>query len=289
MNWPEDDETETRMRTAHDQAASRLGLVCAGPAAWGYLGRTIGRRAGDTWLRVASVPVDRPSRLPGEGIIGAAQVVPESVPRARLISVLDWNEPGYAYQADLSQFIDAPVIAPQRPDLDRDPGLPDQWWSELRLALAELASVDTPTIRGRDGWIAKAFPTFLGVPAPERIERETGHADLHWGNLTADPLTLLDWERWGCVPVGYDPGLLHAHSLRVPAVAARVRAEFAQVLDTPAGRTGELVALAEMLQAVGRGWYPELAPLLAYRAQELTGIVPPGLVSTFTDVQLRTT
>jgi len=275
MNWPEDDETETRMRTAHDQAASRLGLVCAGPAAWGYLGRTIGRRAGDTWLRVASVPVDRPSRLPGEGIIGAAQVVPESVPRARLISVLDWNEPGYAYQADLSQFIDAPVIAPQRPDLDRDPGLPDQWWAELRLALAELASVDTPTIRGRDGWIAKAFPTFLGVPAPERIERETGHADLHWGNLTADPLTLLDWERWGRVPVGYDPGLLHAHSLRVPAVAARIRAEYAHVLDTPTGRTGELVALAEMLQAVARGWYPELAPHLAARAHELTGTRPP--------------
>ncbi|WP_259470477.1 hypothetical protein [Streptomyces sp. 1114.5] len=89
------------------------------------------------------------------------------------------------------------------------------------------------------------------------------------------PLTLLDWERWGLVPVGYDPGLLHANSLLVPTVATRLRSEFASVLDTPAGRIGELVALAEMLQAVARGGYRELAPLLADRAAELTGVRPP--------------
>ena len=246
----------------------------AGPRG-GYLGRTIGRRADDSWLRVSSVPVGKLNRLAGEGVVAAAQLVPESVPRARLISVLDWAEPGYAYQADLTQYIGAAVVAPERPDLDRDPGLTDQWWAELRRALAELATVETPTVRGRDGWIAEAFPRFLGIPAPERIHRETGHADLRWGNLTADPLVLLDWERWGRVPVGYDPGLLHAHSLRVPAIAARIRAEFAHVLGTPAGRTGELVALAELLQAVARGWYPELAPHLADRAHELTGVRPP--------------
>lgn len=103
----------------------------------------------------------------------------------------------------------------------------------------------------------------------------TGHADLHWGNLTGPPLTLLDWERWGRVPVGYDFGMLHANSLLVPDVAARIRSEFAPVLDTPAGRIGELAALAEMLQAVARGWYAELAPLLADRAVELTGVRPP--------------
>lgn len=30
--------------------------------------------------------------------------------------------------------------------------------------------------------------------------------------------------------------------------------EFAHALDTPAGRIGEQIALAEMLQVVGRGW-----------------------------------
>lgn len=58
------------------------------------------------------------------------------------------------------------------------------------------------------------------------------------------------------------------------STAARIRTEFADVLDTPAGRIGEQVALAEMLQAVGRGWYRELAPLLRQCAEELTGILP---------------
>ncbi|RYJ29422.1 hypothetical protein CU044_1891 [Streptomyces sp. L-9-10] len=127
----------------------------------------------------------------------------------------------------------------------------------------------------RDGWIERAFPQFLGVPAPAKVERVTGHGDLHWGNLTAAPLCLLDWERWGRVPFGYDAGLLHANSLLVPDVAARIRKEFAPVLDTPAGRIGELAALAEMLQAVARGWYPDLAPHLVARAEALTGVRPP--------------
>lgn len=76
--------------------------------------------------------------------------------------------------------------------------------------------------------------------------------------------------------MGYDPAMLYVNSLRVPAVAARIRAEFAHVLDTPAGRIGERIALAEMLQAVGRGWYVEPAPLLRQRAEELTGVRPPA-------------
>jgi hypothetical protein len=97
---------------------------------------------------------------------------------------------------------------------------------------------------------------------------------LHWGNLTA-PLVFLDWERWGLLPFGYDAGNLYVNSLLVPQVAERIRAEFSHVLDTPAGRIGELVALTEMLQAVRRGYHPELASLLAARATELTGVQPP--------------
>ncbi|WP_405681498.1 hypothetical protein [Streptomyces sp. NBC_01238] len=32
----------------------------------------------------------------------------------------------------------------------------------------------------RDEWIERAFPQFLGIPAPSKIERVTGHGDLHW-------------------------------------------------------------------------------------------------------------
>ncbi|MDX3536732.1 hypothetical protein PV721_20585 [Streptomyces sp. MB09-01] len=85
----------------------------------------------------------------------------------------------------------------------------------------------------------------------------------------------MDWECWGSVLVGFDAGLLHAYSLRVPAVAARVRTEFTHILDSPAGRVGELAALCEMLQSVARGEYADIADALMDRAYELTGRRPP--------------
>ncbi|GAA3080278.1 hypothetical protein GCM10020000_77670 [Streptomyces olivoverticillatus] len=75
--------------------------------------------------------------------------------------------------------------------------------------------------------------------------------------------------------MGFDAGTLHAASLGVPAIAAKVRDVFSDVLGTDAGRVGELCALAEMLQAVACGFYPHLADALADHARELTGTCPP--------------
>ncbi|WP_457033124.1 hypothetical protein [Kitasatospora sp. P5_F3] len=278
MNSPPDEATQTRMETAHQTAAALLGLSCTGSAAWGFQGRTIGRRAGERWLRVNCTTAAHAKRKPGEGIVGAAALIPDDVPRPRLHDILDWIEGDHAYQTEVTDYVTHSVISPARPDLAHDPDLPDEWWSNLRRALGRLGQADGVRTTIRPEWIERAFPQFLGIPAPAKVERVTGHADLHWGNLTT-PLALLDWERWGLVPSGYDPGLLHANSLLVPKVAARIRAEFAPALDTPAGRIGELVALAEMLQAVARGWYPELASLLANHAADLTGIQPPTSAS----------
>ncbi|WP_240799365.1 hypothetical protein [Streptomyces sp. A0958] len=153
--------------------------------------------------------------------------------------------------------------------------MPDAWWDDLCQALGLLSEADGVRVTVRDEWMERAFPQFLGIPAPAKVERVSGHGDLHWGNLTTMPLNLLDWERWGLVPLGFDAGLLHANSLLVPGVADRIRKEFASILDSPAGRIGELAAVAEMLQAVARGWYSELAPCLLSRAEILTGVRPP--------------
>ncbi|MFJ6621515.1 phosphotransferase [Kitasatospora sp. NPDC091335] len=268
-----DEPTRVRMEAAHATAAARLGATCTGDPAWGFAGSTIGRRAGAHWLRVAAASPTG-SRTPGHGIAGADALVPPDVPRPRLHGALDWAEDGCGYQADLLDRVTEPMVS-TRPDLTDDPGLPDSWWHSLRSATESLATAKGVRTTVRDSWIGRAFPQFLGIPAPEKVERVTGHGDFHWGNLAGPRLTIVDWERWGMIPVGFDAGMLHANSLLVPAVAARVRDEFAAVLATPAGRTGELTALAEMLQAVARGWYPELAPLLADRARELTGVAPP--------------
>ncbi len=157
------------------------------------------------------------------------------------------------------------------------------------MALEATSTVATDRQAVRQQWIDNNLARFLGIPAFQENAWTTGHGDLHWTNLTGPPLIMLDWEGWGLVPVGFDAGLLHAYSLNRPATAARIRAEFAHILDTPAGRPGELVALAELLQVAGRGGHPDLAPHLARPAEHLTGTpvtvqeipVPPSLLAVF--------
>lgn len=276
MYSPPDDPTRERMEAAHAEALHRLGLPAVGPYAWGWNARTISTRAGtDHWLRVEATPEDRATgREPDAGISGTEKL-PAAVRRPRLHATTAWSKDGWTYQADLLTHIAHPVISPDTPQLLADPDLDQAWWAELRSTLDVLAAVPTEREAVRTLWMRRSFPLFLGIDAPHRIERVTGHADLHWANLTGTPLTIMDWERWGSVPAGFDAGLLHAYSLRVPAAAARVRAEFTHVLDTPAGRVGELAALCEMLQSVARGEYADIADALMDHAEALTGRRPP--------------
>jgi hypothetical protein len=48
------------------------------------------------------------------------------------------------------------------------------------------------------------------------------HGDLHWGNITAPALYLLDWADWGLAPRGNDAACLWASALGVPDIAGRV-------------------------------------------------------------------
>jgi hypothetical protein len=281
MPFQPDDDTRHHLTAAHAKAAAFLGLACSGPPVFGTSGTTVGRRTDDVWLRVSRSSRHRAPRPTGQGALGAEQLIPASVPRPRLHDTVDWIEAGWFYQANVFDWVGRPVSP--TPDLRDDPGLEDDWWTALKNSLIRIAEAPGTKVTLRQTWIDEVFPTYLGIPAPAEVERTTGHGDLQWANLTAKPLKILDWERWGLVPVGYDPAVLWVSSLLVPEVAARVRLEFADILDTQAGRIGQLIALAEMLQAVDRGYYPELAPLVADWARELTGIAlpqdtDPGLV-----------
>lgn len=267
---PAERDDRERMRRAHAAAAGQFQVSTSGPEVWGWQGRTLGRRAGDCWLRIVSADVGKAGGRLWEGTATADTHVPRSVPRPRLRGVLDWTSQDVAYRAELTEYVPVPPVTHGTPALGQDMVLPDSWWSELKSALGLLATVPTDRESVRQNWVDRNFRRFLGI-APVRIcETTTGHADLHWANLTRPPLVLLDWENWGRLPVGYDLGLLHAYSLGAPATAARIRHEFAHILDTVAGRTGELIALAQLLQACSRGAHPTLAPLIARRAQELT-------------------
>ncbi|MFJ3146674.1 hypothetical protein ACIPJM_30025 [Streptomyces halstedii] len=264
-----------RMRRAHAAAAMQFRVSASGPEVWGWQGRTLGRRAGDCWLRIVSAEAGKAGGRLWEGTATADTHVPRSVPRPRLRGVLDWASRDVTYRAELTEYVSIEPVTSGTPALDQDIALPDSWWAELRSALGTLATVTTDRESVRQNWVDRNFRRFLGI-APVRIrETTTGHADLHWANLTGAPLVLLDWENWGRLPVGYDLGLLHAYSLAAPETAARIRLEFGHVLDTDAGRAGELIALGQLLQACSRGVHPHLAPLVARQAKHLTGIPVP--------------
>ncbi|MFI0219965.1 hypothetical protein [Streptomyces lydicus] len=263
------------MRQGHALAARHFSVTASGPEAWGWQGRTLGRRADRWWLRLVSTPVEkRGSRLWG-GTSTADAALPRSVPRPRLHDVTEWTNGPDAYRAELSEYIAQPAFQAGGPVLTAEVSLPDSWWADLRAALATTATVTTDRQAVRQQWIDRNFTRFLGIPTPTITSWTTGHGDLHWGNLTPEPLVILDWEGWGLLPPGYDAGILHAYTLTQPATAARIRSEFTHILDTPEGRIGELVALAQLLQVAGRGIHPELAPHLARRAHHLTGTPIP--------------
>lgn len=269
---PRKQADEERMRDAHHRAARTL-LVggASGPEAWGWQGRTIGRRCGDRWLRVVSRPLEKPAGRLWDGAAAADTQLPRTIPRPRVVDVLEWTAGGHRYRAELTELVPWPVIQTGGPVLTDDPALPQVWWTELTAALAAMSSVPTERQAVRQQWIDKNFDTYLGIPPVQVTAWTTGHGDLHWANLCAEHLVVLDWESWGTLPVGYDAGLLHAYSLRAPATARRVRTTFAHILDTPAGRTGELVALAQLLQVIARGHHQEIAEAISARAELLTG------------------
>lgn len=161
-----------------------------------------------------------------------------------LHAVHDQAADGTAYRAELTAHIDAPACSPD-PVVRMPVDLSGTWWKGLRADLETLA----------------------GRPAPQITTWTTAHSDLHLSNITTTGV-ILDWEGWGLAPAAYDCALLLAYSLLEPTTAARVRAEFADVLNDWPGRAAQLVVAAELLQSASRGDHPDLTgPLRALVAE----------------------
>ncbi|MFC8536767.1 hypothetical protein ACFUJY_22965 [Streptomyces sp. NPDC057249] len=267
---PRESSELAQMRRAHTIGAALFKVSAHGAETWGWQGRTLSRRAGDRWLRVVARPVDKAPGATWDGNAQADALLPRSVPRPRLYDVVEWIADGHVYRAELSEYLPRPALAAGGPVLGRELDPPSSWWAALREALAATATVPTTRTTVRQQWIDRHFTRLLGIPAPP-IAWTTGHGDLHFANLTGPPLVICDWEGWGQIPVGFDTGLLYAYSLLQPGTAARIRREFTHVLNTPSGRAGQLVALAQLLQVTARG----IAPHLARHAAHLTATPVP--------------
>ncbi|WP_055522815.1 hypothetical protein [Streptomyces graminilatus] len=272
---PENSEVTDRMRAAHHRARTALRVEPAPDEfeAWGWRGRTLSRPVtaadGSAWLRLASAPTGQADNTFWDGSRDAENAIPSSVPRPRLREIRDWTDQEWKYRAELYDHVDARSIA-QSPTLTTVPDLPSAWWTALHAALATVTDIPTDRCTIEQQYLDWAMPKFLGTPIDTRApDWATAHGDLHWANVCAPQLTIFDWEGWGLAPTGYDAAMLHSYSLLTPSIAARVRAEFADVLDTPAGHFAELVTITELLHGVERGGNLPLAEPLRQRAAHL--------------------
>ncbi|MEV5568950.1 phosphotransferase [Spirillospora sp. NPDC052269] len=208
------------------------------------------------------------------GTAEAAQAVPSDVPRPQLLNTEDWDHEGHSYRAELTTYVSAPVCS-TTPVLTSRIDLPDSWFGQLREAVDTLSATPPPSGRGpviTQDYVHRSLPQYVGAPSTETtvVRWSLAHGDLHWANLTAPELNILDWEGFGPAPHGFDAAHLHAYTLPQPDIAAQVRTTFADTLHTADGRLAELIVAAIIIQAADRDpVHARLAPLLKEHIADL--------------------
>ncbi|MFF3878336.1 phosphotransferase [Streptomyces sp. NPDC001978] len=262
------------MQRAFARSAQTLGATMTSPKVWGWHGRTLSSRVqhpdrGACWLRLLSAPEDKAAGKIWEGNGQAAALFDRRIRKPLLYDTTESSSNGYAYQAELHQYVDETVCSPS-PVLHTDLDPPTAWWDSLRTDLEYVSSVSTDRVAVRQEWVDRSVPRFLNMPGPRITDWTTAHGDLHTANLTSATPYLLDWEGFGLAPAGYDAAMLLAYSLLVPGFAQHLRDAF-PVLKSEPGRVAQIIVITELLQSASRGDHPELVPALRALATELCG------------------
>lgn len=247
MQLPDDviAQVERRLDVRLDRSSTRTG-------AWA---ESAGYRSVDrgTWVRVNS---RSPSVIQPQSWVGteAASVIP-GIPKPAWVQSATWTDTSRerVWRAEEMELVTEPVLAATDTMLTVPPRLPDTWWVELRAALVALAGFRTLRVAGRQELITRRISQMLGGAVDTTVtEWATSHGDLHWGNITAPRLYVLDWADWGLAPRGNDAACLWATALAVPPIAERVHDEFREDLDSRSGKIARLWVCANILRMADR-------------------------------------
>ncbi|GAA3891112.1 hypothetical protein GCM10022243_65000 [Saccharothrix violaceirubra] len=248
------------MRENLTRAAEHFGLVVSGEPVLGWVDRSISapvRKDGsDYWLRVVS---EDKQWIGGNFWTGNLDAnVFDGLAKPRVLDVFEWEEWRQQRAEVMTRMPGTPCSLTDALRVAVD--LSDQWWAELRRTVDTVAATSTTRVNsGPDKLAERLVQRFGDVVDVTAAEWETVHGDLHWANLFGPRFGLLDWEMWGRGLKGSDAATLLCYSLLVPDVAERVRAVFADVLDTSAGRVAQLYVVARLRRRVDGGEYPDLA------------------------------
>ncbi|MEU5858864.1 hypothetical protein [Nocardiopsis dassonvillei] len=185
-----------------------------------------------TWARISW---HRPGWIfPREFSGLEASTAVRGVPRPDFLQAVHWTHGGFVCRAEEMTFVDQRTVSAGYV-VDEPPRLPESWWTSLSLALVNLAATDTDRVSLVQEDIDRSITQAFGGRADTTVSDWCiGHGDLHWGNVTAPELFLLDWDSWGRVPRGLDTAKLWEASYRVPELGAEIIERF-PVLSTRDG------------------------------------------------------
>ena len=257
-------EHRERLAAYLRDAANCLGVGIEGETVHGLYARTIAARvSGPAWLRLTTEqPRWTSEDTMWDGIATATGEPFDDIPMPRHIRSMIWTDDGLVVRADLLTYVSQQAIGTGLV-LSQEVDLPEPWWHALRSGLEPLqrvAATKRVAADPREESFRNHFLASFGVKIdPERVEMAMSHGDLHFGNLTAPDLVILDWENWGWAPAGYDAAHILCSAVLQPAVAARVRAEFADVLHTYSGAVAVVTAASKYLHHVESGEFPDVA------------------------------
>jgi hypothetical protein len=285
VEYRADAEHRVWLRQLLDRAAAQGNVTVDGQPVFGWRDRSIGVKVrtngdaggGSVWLRVVAEREEWAGGLFWTGNVEANVI--SGVGKPVVLGHEDWSLGAVRARVEWMSLAPGAPCSPT-PELASPVALPDAWWVGLRASLRALAATGTSRVAVAGDEVTRRLAVFFGdrvqIGRVGQIAYGAAHADLHWANLMQPECVLVDWEGWGLAPVGYDAALLLAHSLLVPQVAARVRAELAEFLDTPAGGVAQLVATARLLLRIEGGDYPQLAVPLHHHAERVIARLAAG-------------
>jgi hypothetical protein len=225
-----------------------------------------------TWVRLAWRRSEKINTQAWSGFEAAGAI--EGVPRPKWSAAAIWSDTprGVVWRADEMTRVDDPALSATG-DITTDPDLPDQWWTDLRSALTNLAGHSTDRVCLSQAHLSARIHEVYGNEIDTTItDWACAHGDLGYANLCGPRLTIIDWESWGMGPVGWDAACLWSASLTVPTLAARVLTVFDDVLSTRTGRLSRLLLCANTARAFRRtGKQAPLTETMAAVAESLIG------------------
>jgi len=270
---PADIAHRQRVTHIHLAAARQFGCTLGQVRHWGWYDRSLSgsatRDGQKVWVRTVT---EQPQWAEAPFWVGNTEAnkvadIPKPV-------VLDWTEhhdDDRWFRTEVMTYVDQDP-ASQTPAITTPPSIDDAWLTQLQHAIDALETSTTERVSRTQDEVTQTLREYFGDRIDPEVQRwSASHCDLHWANLTAPTLVILDWEQWGLAPYGYDIATLYCHSLLVPETAATIRHRFTRMLDSPDGRRSQLLAIARMLSRTRMGDYTNLVVPLHRLADEILG------------------